>query len=442
LLVYGDNIKYSNISVDYPGVTLERVTLVENENYQFLTLQIHKEANPGNVKLIIEKNNSSYIHRYPLKLRSEDPGRNAGFDASDVIYLLMPDRFANGNPDIDEVEGMLESVNRNDPRARHGGDLQGIINNLDYIQNLGMTAVWFTPVFENDMPPEYGAYHGYAATDMYKIDRRFGSNADFLKLVEKAHDMGLKVIMDMIHNHVGTEHWFVKDPPTKDWIHPLEEVGTTNYRTTTVMDPYASNYDYDATVKGWFVTDMPDLNQRNELLATYLIQNTIWWIEYSGIDGIRMDTYPYPYRDYMAKWAKVVLNEFPNFNIVGEAWMPNVPSTAYWQTGFPSTDGYESYLPSVTDFPFYSALVTGLNEEASWNTGLSRFYFNLSQDFLYPDPQSNVIFPGNHDLDRIFSVVDENFKKFKIDKHNAHIGANRCRSRCRTLNRSQCYFQR
>lgn len=414
LLVHGDNIQTAIPSVDYPGVTIERITLVENPNYQFVTLRIHDEAEAGTVELQFNRGEYSYTHQYEIKERSSDLNRNQGFDSTDLIYLLMPDRFANGDPENDSIEGMLEGVNRDNPNARHGGDIQGVIDNLDYLKNLGMTAVWFTPIIENDMPPEYGAYHGYAATDMYRVDRRFGTNDKYLELIDKAHDMGLKVIMDMIHNHVGTEHWFVKDQPTSDWVHDIEEKGTTNFRAATVMDPYASDFDYSAMVQGWFVVDMPDMDQRNELVANYLIQNTLWWIEYSGIDGIRMDTHPYPYKEYMAEWSRRVLEEFPDFNMVGEAWMSNPPSTAYWQSGFPSSDGYESYLPSVTDFPLYDAIATGLNEEESWDTGIYRLYDVLSQDFLFPDPNLNVIFPGNHDLDRIFSVVGEDYGKFKI----------------------------
>ncbi|MDX1592357.1 MAG: glycoside hydrolase family 13 protein [Balneolaceae bacterium] len=415
LLIYGEDIQSARVSLEeYEGVSMEKVTLVDNPNYMFVTLNISDKAVPGTLQLRFERGLHSREVLYELKERSSDLNRNQGFDSTDVIYLLMPDRFANGDQTNDEIPGMLEGVNRDNPNARHGGDIQGVIDHLQYIRDLGMTAVWFTPIFENDMPPEYGAYHGYAATDMYRVDRRYGTNEKYLELIDKAHGMGMKVIMDMIHNHVGTEHWFVKDPPTDDWIHDLSEVGTTNFRTSTVMDPYASDYDYESTVKGWFVTDMPDLNQKNELLATYLIQNTLWWIEYSGIDGIRMDTHPYPYKEYMARWAERVLEEYPNFNIVGEAWMPNTPSTAYWQTGFPSQDGYESHLPSVTDFPLYNSIARGLNEEPGWDTGISQLYFTLSQDFLFPYPMKNVIFPGNHDLDRIFTVMGEDFDKFKL----------------------------
>ena len=414
LLVYGDDIQSARASLDYPGISIEKTTLVENPDYQFITLRIDEEAEAGTVQLTFHRGEHSHTVDYEIRERHNDLKRNQGFDSTDLIYLLMPDRFANGDPSNDEIDGMLEGVNRENPNARHGGDIQGVIDNLDYLDDLGMTAVWFTPIIENDMPPEYGAYHGYAATDMYRVDRRYGSNEKYLELIEAAHDRDMKVIMDMIHNHVGTEHWFVKDQPMDDWLHNLDKVGTTNFRTSTVMDPYASEHDYDATVQGWFVVDMPDLDQRNELVANYLIQNTLWWIEYSGIDGIRMDTHPYPYKEYMADWSKRVLEEFPGFNIVGEAWMPNTPSTAYWQTGFPSSDGYESYLPSVTDFPLYGSITAGLNEQPGWDTGISRLYFTLSQDFLFPDANMNVIFPGNHDLDRIFTVMGENYGKFRI----------------------------
>lgn len=414
ILVYGPDISNSDVEVDFPGVQFKKAVTTDNPNYLFVYLDVTERAEPCTIPITFTQGQDEYVHHYELKERNRSENRNRGFNSSDVIYLLMPDRFSNGNPENDENEGMLEGVNRDEHGARHGGDIQGIAQNLDYIKNLGMTAVWFTPIVENDMPPEYGAYHGYAATDMYRVDRRYGSNEEYVDLVEKAHNMGLKVIMDMIHNHIGTEHWFMKDLPARDWVHSLEEEGTTNYRTATVMDPYASVLDFDATVKGWFVTDMPDLDQRNELLADYLIQNTLWWIEYSGIDGIRMDTHPYPYKDYMAEWSRRVLDEFPEFNIVGEAWMPNVASTAYWQTGFPSPDGYESFLPSVTDFPFSMALRQGLNEEDGWDTGLSTIHEILGQDFLYTDPMLNVIFTGNHDLDRIFTVFGEDADKMKL----------------------------
>lgn len=418
ILVYGKDIALSQVSVNYPGIRLESTIRTENPNYVFIYLRMEEGVQAGEIPVVFRNGRRSLIHSYPLLEKNHSTMRNNGFDASDVIYLLMPDRFANGDVTNDAIPGMLEAADRSQPYARHGGDLKGVSDRLDYLQDLGMTAIWVAPIFENDMPPNYaigaGFYHGYAATDMYKVDRRLGSNEEFRTLVSDAQSKGLKVIMDMIHNHVGTHHWMVMDPPTSDWVHDQKEVGNTNYRTSTIMDPYASDRDLNSTVKGWFVDEMPDLDQRNPLLATYLIQNTLWWIEYSGIDGIRMDTHPYPYKEYMAEWTRVVLDEYPRFNIVGEAWMPNVATTAWWQTGFPDKNGYDSFLRSVTDFPLYYAMGQAFNEGGGWESGLTRLYYVLSQDFLYTDPFWNVIFLDNHDLNRYFSSQGEDVAKFKM----------------------------
>lgn len=418
ILVYGKDIALSHVSVNYPGVRLEQSIRTTNPNYVFLNLRMERDVKPGTVPIVFRNGRQSFTHSYPLLEKSHSTLRNNGFDASDAIYLLMADRFANGDTSNDNIPGMLEKTDRSQPFARHGGDLKGLLNQLDYVSDLGMTAIWVTPIFENDMPPNYaigaGFYHGYAATDMYKVDRRLGTNQEFKDLVATAQSKGLKVIMDMIHNHVGTHHWFIMDPPSSDWVHDQKVVGNTNYRTSTIMDPYASELDRNSTVKGWFVDEMPDLDQRNPLLATYLIQNTLWWIEYSGIDGIRMDTHPYPYREYMADWTRTVLEEYPRFNIVGEAWMPNVATTAWWQYGFPNESGYNSFLPSVTDFPLYYALGQAFHEQGGWETGLARLYYVLSQDFLYSDPFLNVIFVDNHDLNRYITSQGNDKAKFKL----------------------------
>jgi neopullulanase len=418
ILVYGPDVSTSRVAIEYPGVTLKSVQIPENPNYLFLNLIVDPSTRAGTMPITFKRGRNVLTVDYPLLERSGSTTRAQGFDASDVIYLIMPDRFANGNPENDTIPGMLEKADRNEAFGRHGGDLAGVRKNLDYISDLGMTALWLTPIFENDMPGNYaigaGFYHGYAATDMYKVDRRFGTNDEFKSLVEESQRRGMKVIMDMIHNHVGTEHWFIKDKPSSDWVHDQLVHGNTNYRTSTIMDPYASDFDKHATVKGWFVDEMPDLDQRNEFLATYLIQNTLWWIEYSGIDGIRMDTHPYPYKEYMARWTHRVLQEFPDFNIVGEAWMPNVATTAFWQYDFPDRNGYNSFLPSVTDFPLYYAVTQAFTEENGWDTGISKLYYTLSQDFLYTDPILNVIFVDNHDLNRYFSSVGEDPDTFKM----------------------------
>lgn len=414
LMVYGPNIARSSVKVDYPGVRFVSQTSLGNPNYIFITLELDPELAPGTMQLQFEMDGSTYAYPYHLLKRESIQGRQQGFNASDVIYLMMPDRFANGDQSNDSIDGMLEAANRNIDRARHGGDFKGVMDRLGYLDDLGVTAIWFTPVFENDMPFSYGAYHGYAATDMYKVDRRFGSNLEYKALVDSAHARGLKVIMDMIHNHVGDQHWWIKDLPSEDWLNDFDTYGITNYRAETISDPYVSKYDFDKMTKGWFVKEMPDLNQKNPWLARYLIQNTIWWIEYSGIDGIRMDTYPYPDKDYMAEWVKTVLDEFPNFNIVGEAWVPHIAMEAYWQRGFNGSDGYESHLPSVTDFQVHHTMRKALNEEFGWSTGLSAMYHLMAQDFLYSDPMLNVVFLDNHDTERYLSLVGEDRAKLKM----------------------------
>ena len=410
VMLYGEGVGRARVTLaPHAGVALDRVVAVESPNYLFLDLTLAPDAAPGTLVFTLDGPDGAQTLDYELRPRTRAPGSYAqGFSSRDVIYLMMPDRFANADPGNDEIAGMLEGVDRQDPNARQGGDFEGVRRHLDYIADLGMTAIWFTPVFENDMTPEYGAYHGYAATDMYRVDRRFGTNTEFAALVEACHARGLKVIMDMIHNHIGSRHWWMDDPPTPDWVHSWERYGQTNYAVTAPVDPYASQADVEGLVNGWFVAEMPDLNQDNDLLATYLLQNTVWWIEHTGIDGIRMDTYPYPDKDYMARWAAHVLHEYPTFNIVGEAWMPSAPHTAYWQDGFGAhPDGYDADLPSVTDFPLQGALLAAVAEEPRWDAGPARLYTTLAQDFLYPEPQRLVAFLDNHDLPRFYSLAGE-----------------------------------
>lgn len=415
ILLYGHELGHYEATVDYPGVILKSQYGVDSKNYKFLYLEIGPEAHAGTMDIVLKHHSTEFVIPYELRVREEQETRNNGFDASDVIYLMMPDRFANGDPSNDSIEGMLETADRSNPERRQGGDLAGVKQHLDYIKDLGMTAVWFTPIFENDMSPDYGAYHGYAATDMYKVDRRYGSNEEYKTLIDAIHEKGMKVIMDMIHNHIGDNHWWMSDLPTNDWVHDIGRFGTTNYRGAAISDPYASRADKERLLKGWFVPEMPDLNQHNELLADYLIQNTLWWIEFSGIDGIRMDTYFYPDKDYMARWAKEIMEAYPTFNIVGEAWLKNVPAEAYWQYDEPGTDdGYNSHLPSLTDFPWNAAVRTAFNEPFGWETGLSKIYYLLSQDFLYSNPYGNVIFLDNHDMGRIFEAVGKDEQLFKM----------------------------
>lgn len=413
LMLHGENIGGLTPELSYDGVTISKVTPLENSNYLVIDLSLADDVSPGTFEIKLKEGKKNRIKfDYELKERTKDAKRNLGFNSSDVIYLLMPDRFANGNPSNDVVAGMLEGVNRNNPDARHGGDIKGVSDHLDYIKDLGMTAVWLTPTFENDQTPEYGAYHGYAATDLYKVDRRFGSNEEFKAFVQKCHDMDLKVIMDMIHNHIGDQHWWMKDKPTADWVHDFEKYGTTSFRGEVQSDPHASQYDKDKLIKGWFVPELADLNQQNPLLSAYLIQNSIWWVEYSGVDGIRMDTYVYPYKEFLKEWVTTVLEAYPSFNIVGESWVEKVAHESYWQEG--SNNEYNSNLPSVTDFQICFSIEQSLKEDFGWTSGLSKLYLTLSEDRLYSDPMKNVIFLDNHDIDRFYGRVNEDSDLFKM----------------------------
>ncbi|WP_276374911.1 glycoside hydrolase family 13 protein [Chryseolinea sp. H1M3-3] len=406
------NVSQYTASIAYDGVQLKDVKKVSNSHYLFLTLEIAPSAKAGNVPIQFSNGKKKITYQYTLKNKSTADNRIKGFDASDVIYLIMPDRFANGDVKNDSLPGMLEGAQRSKPEGRHGGDLKGISDHLEYIKDLGVTAIWLNPVLENNQP--YSSYHGYAITDLYQVDRRFGSNEDYISFINKSHQLGLKVIQDMVMNHIGSYHWLAKDLPEKNWIHQFPEFTRSNYQGTVVSDPYQSAYDANLISNGWFDTTMPDVNQTDPLFATYLIQNTLWWIEHSGIDGIRMDTYPYPDKNFMASWVKDVMYEYPSFNIVGEVWIDNIATTAYWQKGSKNSDGYESTLPAVTDFPLCFSIPKALNEPGSWDTGMRRLYNVLSQDFAYPNANGNLIFLDNHDMTRIYLSLQRDMRKMKM----------------------------
>ncbi|RMG81389.1 MAG: alpha-amlyase, partial [Bacteroidetes bacterium] len=348
----------------------------------------------------------------PVWARKPGAANRQGFSNSDVLYLITPDRFANGDPDNDAVEGMLELPDRANKGGRHGGDIAGIRQHLDYIADLGFTAIWLNPVLENNMKTY--SYHGYSTTDYYRVDPRFGTNEDYRQLALDARRKGIGLIMDMIVNHCGLEHWWMRDLPTSDWINQWPTYQETNHRKTLLQDPHASERDKKIFTDGWFVPTMPDLNQRNELLAEYLTQNSIWWVEYLGLAGIRMDTYPYPDMYYMSDWAKRLTTEYPNLNIVGEEWFEAPTITSYWQRGKINPNGYEPNLPSVMDFPLQAALTAALTNPESWKTGWITLYETLAHDFLYPDPDNLVIFPDNHDMSRIFTQLNEDFDLYKM----------------------------
>ena len=413
LMIYGKNIATTDVSITSSDITLKKVNKTDNPNYLFLDLVISENARQGNFIIRFEQQGKvSFIYSYELLPRKKGSAGRTSFSSSDVIYLLMPDRFANGDTLNDNIEGMKQKVNRSDPESRHGGDIRGIIDHLDYLKDMGFTALWINPLIENDMG-KY-SYHGYSATDFYKIDPRLGSNNDYLALSDSLHKRGMKLIMDMIFNHCGSEHWWMKDPPASGWFHQFTEFTSTSYRSGTVTDPYVSSFDSIKYLEGWFSPLQPDLNQHDPFLAKYLIQNSIWWIEYAGLDGIRMDTYPYSFRDFMAEWDKAILREYPQFNIVGECWLTSPESIASWQKDASNHDGFNSYLPSVFDFAMYDALRLGFVEKNGWNTGIFRIYEILSRDFVYPDPSKIVVFADNHDVDRFLASQNQDISKLKM----------------------------
>lgn len=403
LMVHGNNVGRTDPSVDTKGVKIKKYKKAGSD-YLFLDLQISRDLKPCTVKLSFnDEGKPLATWNYELKGREAGSANRAGFTTADNIYLIMPDRFANGDPSNDDMPGMLEKADRSNPNGRHGGDIKGISTHLDYLQRLGITALWCTPLLENNMKGY--SYHGYAITDLYKVDPRFGTNESYRDMVIEAHHRGIKVIMDMVFNHFGTNHWWMKDLPQNDWVNEWPEFTRSNYRGGVNIDPHASKYDSDRMLKGWFDSSMADFNQQNPYVATYLIQNSIWWIEYAGLDGIRQDTYPYPDQEFMSTWMKRLKEEYPNFNVVGEAWLNTPPQVAHWLDGSPNNTGYRSHLTHVFDFPLMFAIQKAFTENEGWDTGLGRIYDLISQDFVYGDPNRLVLFADNHDIERIYQVV-------------------------------------
>ncbi len=378
-----------------------------------MDINITEAARPGKIIIIFSKQNEPDItYLYELKRRNKQEGRNQGVTNKDLIYLIMPDRFSNGDTSNDIVQGMEENtINRSEMYARHGGDIQGVMNHLDYLKDLGITTVWLTPEIENNEP--HASYHGYAVTDHYKIDPRYGSNELYRRFVEKCHSMGMKVIKDVVHNHCGLEHWFIQDMPMKDWVHQWPEYTSSNFRDQAVEDPHASAYDRKKMLDGWFDHHMPDLNESNPYVQNYLTQNHIWWIEYAGIDGLRLDTYPYNDAEYMAEWAVAVKNEFPLLSIFGETLVNSVSSQAFFTEGNTVNRGFDTPLAGVTDAQIKDAIYEALNGKDGWVDGVNRLYQVVAQDFLYKDPTRNCVFLDNHDMSRFYSMVNEDINKFK-----------------------------
>ncbi len=414
LMVYGKEIAALQAAIDYNGLSIEKIERAESNSYLFIDLQLAVDIRPGKFNIrFTDGTRLVNTYTYELKARATGSAQRKGFDNTDVLYLITPDRFANGSPANDSIGGLREGYNRSADFGRHGGDIAGIRQHLDYIKDMGFTAIWLNPVLENDQPK--WSYHGYATTDYYKVDSRFGSNEEYVDLSKQAKANDIGMIMDIIVNHCGSEHPWMKDPPFGNWFNGQDQpYQQTNHRKSTLLDPYVSSHDRAIMAQGWFVPAMPDLNQRNAFLSTYLIQNSIWWIEYADLAGIRQDTYSYPFREFMTDWTCAIMEEYPYFNIVGEEWVENAAIISYWQQGKVNKDGYRSCLPSLMDFPMTFALHKALTEEEGWSEGLMRLYENLANDFLYADPNALVIFPDNHDMSRIFTQLNEDVTAFKM----------------------------
>jgi len=413
LLVYGKNISDYVPVINSSNVKLVSTEKVKNQNYLFLNISISENAEPEDIEINF-LNEDIVVDKYKFSLleRKENASEVVGFNNSDVMYLITPDRYVNGDPENDDIEYMYERPNRDNNRGLHGGDIQGIINNLDYIEDLGFTTIWLNPVLENNM--KKSSYHGYSTTDYYKVDPRFGTNKLFKELSLKSKEKGIKLVMDIIPNHCGSEHWFFKDPPMDDWINNQSKFKQTSHRRETIQDIHASEIDKKDHVDGWFVETMPDLNQKNQKMSTYLIQNTLWWIEYAELSGIRVDTYPYSDKDFMSDWTYAVMDEYPNFNIVGEEWSENPSLISYWQKNKVNHDGYVSYLPTLMDFPLQMSFVEALNDDFGWGKGFVKPYRTLATDFVYPNPNNLLIFPDNHDMARFYTQVNNDLDLFKM----------------------------
>ena len=413
LLVHGEHIALLQPQLNYPGVTLTKVNKVENPNYLFLDLEISKDTKAGTFPIQFVLNGKKKLqYDYELKNRDQSASRIQSVTSADLIYLLMPDRFANGDKKNDIVKGMREiKLNRDSMYYRHGGDIQGLIGKLDYLKDLGVTTVWMTPEIENDMA--HASYHGYAATDHYKIDPRYGTLDLYKKYVDEAHKRGLKVVKDIVHNHMGSAHWFFLDMPMKDWVNQWPVYTQTSYRDEPVMDPYTSDADKKKMLDGWFVPTMPDFNHRNPFVQNYITQNHIWWVEYAGIDGLRLDTYPYNDPEYMKDWYQKIHAEFPTLSVFGETLVHSVAAQAYFTGGNTVNRGFDTELPGVTDAVIKDAIYEALNGKNGWTDGVFRLYSTVAQDFLYKHADQNVIFMDNHDMSRFYSMINEDFDKFK-----------------------------
>lgn len=413
IMIYGNSIAEYSISVTN-DIAIEEIKKTENINYVFVTINT-LNCPPKDFYFVFSKHQKvAFTQKFSLKQRRENSANRKSFDASDVFYLIMPDRFSNGSPNNERDKSLAEKYNRSLPEGRHGGDIQGIINHLDYIQELGATTLWITPLCE-DNEPVY-SYHTYAQTDVYKIDPRYGTNQDYVKLAQEVHKKNLKLVMDYVTNHWGMAHWMMNDLPQHDWIHQFDDYTQTNHKRTVIHDTNASKSDKNICLDGWFAPSMPDLNQSNPLVLNYLIQNAIWWIEFANLDGFRVDTYNYADPTAISKWTKAIINEYPKFNIVGEISLRDQAQLSYWQkdSAVGKIKNFNSHLPSVMDFLLSDALLTIFNEDGNWESGMMKVYNNLTNDFLFPNINNLFIFAENHDTHRINEQYNNDFAKYKM----------------------------
>jgi neopullulanase len=414
IMVHGKNISELTPKISHKSIHLEAVNKVANTNYLFIDLLLDDHLKPGSYAIDFYKEDTKvFTHQYVINQRNQQSAAHTSYSAKDVIYLITTDRFANGDITNDSVTSLKEPHDRSKKGGRHGGDIQGIINQLGYLQDMGLTQIWTMPMVENDMADH--SYHGYSSTDFYQIDPRFGSNELYKKLSDKAQDHDIGLIKDVVLNHIGSNHWWMNDLPTNDWLnYQNSEFTGTQHRRESLHDPHSTSKDKNLFSDGWFVPTMPDLNQKNTLVSNYLIQNTLWWIEYANLSGLRVDTYSYSDKDFLTAWTKRITQEYPNINIVGEEWATNPAIVSYWQRGKKTHDNYQSYLPSLMDFPLQEAIVAGLKNKENWNTGLNELYQALANDFQYADPYNLVTFTDNHDMSRIYTQLGEDFALFKI----------------------------
>ncbi len=414
LMLHSRGIGDMELRIDYPGVELLAIDRPQNPNYLFVHLHIGPGTPAGQLELELKRGEERKRFVCELRNRTLHSDWIQGLGPEDLVYLIMPDRFANGDPRNDDLPGMNQTgINRDNVYFRHGGDLQGVLDRLDYLQELGITALWLNPVFENDQA--YESYHGYAPTDHYRVDPRLGDNELYRQLVQACHQRGIKVVMDVIHNHVGDQHWFIRDLPSEDWIHQWPEYTKTSYRAPTLMDPYASEYDRAIMSDGWFDRHMPDLNQQNPHVARYLIQNHLWWLEYSGQDAYRVDTYAYPDPDFASRWGQALTDQYPRVGLFAETWVHGSTIQAHFAQDNDFREGYNSHMPAVTDYQVQYGIMDALTKKQGWTDGVSKLYYALAKDFLYEDPYRNVIFLDNHDVSRFYCVdgVDSSWNKYR-----------------------------